>query len=97
MDCEVILKPDAIRDLDRLRKYDSTRISDAMERHLRTEPQKVSRTRIKRLRGRQPADYRLRVGRFRVFYTVDVEESAVFVLRILHKEKITEFYRKEEL
>ncbi len=91
----MILKPNAIRDLDRLRKYDATWISDTIERHLTREPQNTSRGRIKRLRGQQAADYRLRVGDYRVFYTVDVEAFAVFVLRVLHKEETAEFYREE--
>ncbi len=97
MEFEVILKPDAMDDIDRLRKYYATCISDAIEHHLTKDPEKVSRSRIKRLRGQQPAEYRLRVGAFRVFYTVDSETSTVFVLRVLGKEKTAEFYRKDEL
>lgn len=93
---EVILKPDAIKDLDKLRKYDATWIADAIEQYLTREPEKLSRSRIKRLRGPQPAEYRLRVGAFRVFYTVDSEESKVFVLRILHKDQTAKFYQKEQ-
>ena len=96
MKYEVILKPDAENDLDGVRKYEARWIADAIERHLTREPEKVSRSRIKRLRGRQPADYRLRVGDFRVFYMVDADESTVLVLRILHKERTAAFYRKEE-
>lgn len=96
MKFEVILQPDAVNDLDSLRKYEATWIADAIEEHLTTQPEKVSRSRIKRLRGRQPADYRLRVHDYRVFYTVDIEEATVVVLRILHKKETRRFYRKEE-
>ena len=48
---EIQLKPSAIRDMDRLKKYDVTRIADGMERHLSTEPTKASKSRIKRLKG----------------------------------------------
>ena len=92
----VILKPDAVGDLDNLRKYDAARIADAIEKHLTDEPEKVSRSRIKRLRGKQAADYRLRVGDYRVFYTVDTEEATVVVLRIFHKKETREFYREEK-
>jgi addiction module RelE/StbE family toxin len=95
MPYEVILKPQAIRDLDGMRKYDVTSIADAIERPLSREPGKTSRSRIKRLRGKQEADYRLRVGDFRVFYTIDEIELTVFVLRILHKEGTVEFYKEE--
>jgi addiction module RelE/StbE family toxin len=95
MPYEVILKPKAVKDLDGLRKYDVTSIADAIERHLSSEPRKTSRTRIKRLRGRQEADHRLRVGDFRVFYTIDEIELTVFVLRILHKDRTVEFYKED--
>ena len=96
MTFEVILQPDAVNDLDSLRRYEATWIVDAIEEHLTAEPEKVSRSRIKRLRGKQPADYRLRVRDCRVFYTVNVEDATVVVLRILHKRETREFYRKEE-
>ena len=95
MPYEVILKPEAVKDLDGIRKYDVTTIADAIQRHLMSEPQKTSRTRIKRLRGKQDADYRLRVGDYRVFYTIDDDELTVFVLRILHKQQTVEFYKEE--
>ena len=54
----------------------------AMEEHLRHEPTKVSKSRIKRLRGLSHPKYRLRVGDdVRVFY--DVAEEAVQVLAIV--------------
>ena len=74
---DIVLKPCAVRDLDGLRKYDATIIADAMETHLGDAPTKVSRSRIKRLRGIRDPDYRLRVGEFRVFYTVDEEAGRV--------------------
>ena len=52
-----------------------------------------SKRRIKRLRGEQPADYRLVAGGFRVFYTV--EGATVYILRILSKEGTSEFYVEE--
>jgi len=54
-----------------------------MERHLRFGPTKVSKSRIKRLRGVQQPQYRLRVNDIRVFY--DVTESAVEILAIIPK------------
>jgi mRNA-degrading endonuclease RelE of RelBE toxin-antitoxin system len=50
----------------------------------------VSRSRIKRLRGRSTATYRLRVGNFRVFY--DVDEAEVRVIAVLHKKNTAAFY-----
>ncbi len=89
----IILKPDAVQDLSRLTGYMATTILDRMERHLRFEPARVSRSRIKRLRGPQPADYRLRVGACRIFYRIVGDE--VHVLRMMHKEKTRAFYKEE--
>ena len=51
-----------------------------LEDHLRHEPRKVSKSRIKRLRGLSKPQYRLRVGEIRVYY--DVTGDTVEVLAI---------------
>ena len=60
-----------------------TEVRDALERHLRDEPTRVSKSRIKRLRSLSQPRYRLRVGEVRVFY--DVTREAVEVLAIVTK------------
>ncbi|WP_423863251.1 type II toxin-antitoxin system RelE family toxin, partial [Bradyrhizobium sp.] len=55
----------------------------ALETHLRHQPKKVSRSRIKRLRGLRQPQYRLRVGAIRIFY--DVADTTVQVLAIVTK------------
>ena len=60
-------------------------MKDAIERHLRHEPTKVSKSRVKRLRGLSQPQYRLRVGDIRVFY--DVTETQVQILAIVTKEQ----------
>ena len=82
----------ALRQLRRLRRIDAVRILDAIESHLRYEPERPTRT-IKRLRGRQDVTYRLRVGNFRVFY--DVDGQTVTIIAVLHKRETETFYRKE--
>lgn len=57
---------------------------------LRTEPERESRSRIKRLIQPAASVYRLRVGDYRVFY--DVEGSAVTVLQVRHKNDMEELY-----
>jgi len=52
---------------------------------LRHESKKVSRSRIKRLRGIRKPQYRLRVGEVRIFY--DVTETTVEVLAIVTKSE----------
>ena len=56
-----------------------------MERHLRHEPTRISKSRIKRLRGVRRPGYRLRVGDIRVFY--DVSDAVVEVVAIIPKEQ----------
>lgn len=51
-----------------------------MESHLRHEPTKKSKSRIKRLRGLARPQFRLRVGDVRVFYDVNVEQVEVLAI-----------------
>jgi len=81
-------------DLDKVDKHYATQIADALERHLGYNPTKVSKSRIKRLRGIDDPDYRLRIGNYRAFYNVEEEEFRIDVLRIMHKDE-TESYYKE--
>ena len=90
------LKPSTIADLDALRSFDATQIADAMEKHLQHEPTKESKSRIKRLRGITNPDYRLRVGHYRVFYTVHVETKTVVILRVMHKDQTKAYYEELE-
>ena len=80
---EIILAPEAIQDLKRLSARDRSTVRDELETHLRFEPDKLSKSRIKRLRGIRRPQYRLRVGEIRVFY--DIVEDVVEVLAIVRK------------
>ena len=80
---EIILAPEAIDDLRRLSARDRATVRDALEVHLRHEPSKVSKSRIKRLRGLARPQFRLRVDELRVFY--DVSGGEVQVLAIVAK------------
>jgi mRNA interferase RelE/StbE len=81
----IILAPEAVEDLDRLTANVRATVRAALEKHLRHEPEKVSRSRIKRLRGVRHPRYRLRVGEVRVFY--DVSGTTVEVLAIVAKSE----------
>ena len=81
----IILAPEAVQDLRSLRANLRTQVRRAMEEHLRHEPQKVSKSRIKRLRGTSRPQYRLRVGEIRVFY--DVRGDTVEVLAVVQKSE----------
>ena len=80
---EVVLAPEAVKAFRSLPAYRRAEVRDALERHLRAEPTRVSKSRIKRLRGLSQPQYRLRVGEVRVFY--DVTREAVEVLSIVTK------------
>jgi len=82
-----------MRQLRRLRRVDAVRVLDAIDEHLRYEPERPTRTTIKRLRGLQDATYRLRVGDFRAFY--DVAGETVTIVAVPHKSETAAFHRKE--
>ena len=82
---EIVLAPEAVNDLKRLKARFRSEVKDALERHLRYEPAKVSKSRIKRLRGLSHLQYRLRVEEIRVFY--DITENVVEVLAIVPKSE----------
>jgi mRNA-degrading endonuclease RelE of RelBE toxin-antitoxin system len=84
---EIILAPEAVEDLRSLRANIRSTVRDALETHLRHEPMKTSRSRIKRLRGLVRPQYRLRVGEVRVFY--DVSAKSVEILAIVPKSEAT--------
>jgi len=81
----IVLDPKALSDLRRLRANLRAAVQDALERFLRHTPTKVSRSRIKRLRGLEHPMFRLRVGDVRVYY--DVRGDRVEVLAILDKSE----------
>jgi mRNA-degrading endonuclease RelE of RelBE toxin-antitoxin system len=83
MQYEILFAPEAARQLRALSAYVGGQVRDAIERHLRHEPGKTSKSRIKRLRGMSQPQFRLRVGEIRVYY--DVTESAVEILAIVTK------------
>jgi mRNA-degrading endonuclease RelE of RelBE toxin-antitoxin system len=85
MSFAIILAPEAVEDLKRLKAKIRADIRAALETHLRHEPKKVSRSRIKRLRGLRRPQYRLRVGDIRVFY--DVSGATVEILAIVAKSE----------
>jgi mRNA-degrading endonuclease RelE of RelBE toxin-antitoxin system len=79
----IVLAPEAVDDLGKLKANIRTLVRVALEAHLRHEPRKTSRSRIKRLRGLARPQYRLRVGDMRVFY--DVTNTTVEILAIVAK------------
>jgi len=92
MDFDILLAPEAVDDIRSLRTGERATVRDAIETHLRHEPRKTSRSRIKRLRGLARPQYRLRVGDIRIFY--DVTETTVQILAIVPKSETETWLRQ---
>jgi len=89
MKYEILFAPEAVQDVKRLLARDRSAVKEAIEKHLRYEPQKISKSRIKRLQGISRPQYRLRVDEIRVSY--DIVEATVEVLAIIPKSKAAEW------
>jgi mRNA-degrading endonuclease RelE of RelBE toxin-antitoxin system len=84
--------PQAAQDYRDLDAHVRGGVRDAIEAHLRHQPTKTSKSRIKRLRGLSKPQYRLRVGDVRVFY--DVSEKTVEILAIVEKSRANEWLER---
>jgi mRNA-degrading endonuclease RelE of RelBE toxin-antitoxin system len=89
---EILLAPEALEDLRRLKANVRSAVREAIERHLRHEPTRTSRSRIKRLRGLSRPQYRLRMDDTRIFY--DVSENTVSILAIVPKAEAVKWLRR---
>ena len=89
---KIILSPEAIEDLRRLKPILRSAVREALETYLRFEPTRTSKSRIKRLRGLSQPQYRLRLEEIRVFY--DVVEGRVEVLAIVPKSEADAWLEK---
>jgi len=89
----IVLAPGAVRELRDLSAFERAQVRDAIERHLRHTPTRVSRSRIKRLRGVRRPHCRLRVGDIRVFY--DVSGDQVQILAVISKSQAQKWLEQE--
>ena len=80
---EIILTEEAKAQLKQLRAVDRGKVGSAIDQHLRFEPKRESKSRIKRLRRISSPQYRLRVDELRVYY--DVEANEVRVIAVVPK------------
>ena len=92
MPYEIVLAPEATEDLEGLKANVRAKVRDGLETHLRHEPSKTSRSRIKRLRKMSQPQYRLRLDDVRVFY--DVTGNTVEVLAIVLKSEAATWLAK---
>lgn len=79
----IVLAPEAAKDLKRLGSHLRAAVKEALETHLRHEPTRTSKSRIKRLRGVSKPQFRLRIDEVRVFH--DVSGRTVEILAIVSK------------
>ncbi len=89
MTYEIRVTENAREDLMALNARWRAAVRDAMELHLRHQPAKESKSRIKRLRGLRQPQYRLRVEDVRVYY--DIEGDHVNVLGVVPKSRSEEW------
>ena len=89
---EIVFGPEAAETYKALTARLRAEVRDSIELHLRHEPIKTSRSRIKRLKGISRPQYRLRVGEIRIYY--DVSEATVEILGIVQKSKSDQWLKK---
>lgn len=89
----IALAPAAAQALKDLKADPRARVRGALETHLRYEPTKVRKSRIKRLRGLSRPQFRLRVDDIRVFY--DITGQAIEILAIISKAEAEAWLAKE--
>lgn len=82
MNLRLVWRTRALRDLRRLGPPDQRRVVAAVERYAAT-----GLGDIVRLTGVEPPQYRLRVGEWRVRFTVDREAEVLNVLHVLPRGK----------
>ncbi len=92
---EIVLAPAAAQALKNLKADPRARVRDALETQLRHEPTKVSKSRIKRLRGLSRPQFWLRVDDIRVFY--DITDETVEILAIVSKAEAEAWLAQEAL
>jgi mRNA interferase RelE/StbE len=90
---EIDFSPEAAHDLDTFRSFEHAKILDGIESHLRHEPTKESKSRIKDLRGVIKPQYRLRIDDIRVFY--DVTGNTVEIIAVLQKKDAAAWLERE--
>ena len=89
----IVFAPEARDDYESLRAFQRAEVRDAIRKHLVYQPERRSKSRIKRLRDMKKPQYRLRVGNIRVFY--DVRGSEVEVIAIVDKACATEWLERQ--
>jgi mRNA interferase RelE/StbE len=85
----IFFAPEALADLNKLKATERAKVRDMVRTILGSEPTKITRSRIKRLRGLSKPQYRLRVDDIRIYY--DVRGDEVEVLAVIPKSRAEEW------
>ena len=87
--------PRARADLQWFKKHEQNAILDGIRYQLRDQPLVQTRNR-KLLRPNPTAEWELRLGAFRVFYTVEQQVTIVTIVRIGEKRGNAVYFRGQE-
>ena len=91
----IAFTPEALDDLNSFKKFEQKILFELIETRLQYEPTMRTRHR-KRLRPNRLAEWELRIGKFRVFYDVDVQMNFIKVEAIGYKAGSKLFIHGEE-
>ena len=73
-------------------KHDIKKIDKQYHKRIKEEIEKLKNfpdiAQIKRLHSHPLADFRLRVGSFRVLFDVDEEQERIYILKIGHRKEV---------
>jgi mRNA interferase RelE/StbE len=92
MKYSIILSPEAVESLSKLKANLRSLVKEGIIEHLSFEPEKISKSRIKRLKGIEKPQYRLRINDIRIYY--DVSKNSVEILAIVSKEMAKEWLER---
>ncbi len=81
---KIIYARSVIKDLKKIAPYNLTRIREGIE-ELKNFP---NLTQIKRLSNHPIADYRLRIGNYRILFDVNWEKEEIYILKIGHRRDV---------
>ena len=81
---KIIFSQDALKKLNKLEKNLCGKILQKIK-ELRTTPQNLN---IKKLKSTKYNVYRLRVGNFRVLYTIDHDIITIHIVKIGHRKNV---------
>jgi len=88
----IILSPEALENLGNLKANLRSLVRVGIIEHLSYEPKKISKSRIKRLKGIEKPQYRLRIDDIRIYY--DISGNSVEILAVVSKEMAKEWLER---